>query len=138
MPPHKNQMKLNSSDLGPLLARVLLSFVFLYSGIGKLMAPDATIAYIAKAGIPLPAIAYAAALFVEVVIATAFLLGYKTKVTALALLAFTFVSALLFHSNFGDKSQLISFLKNLAICGGLLQVLISSPGTLLARQPIRQ
>lgn len=130
-------MNKKSMDTAALLARVLLSFVFLYSGIGKLMAPDATIAYIAKSGIPLPAVAYIAALFVEIVVATAFLLGYKTRVTALALLAFTFVSALLFHSNFADKSQLISFLKNLAICGGLLQVLISSPGAFRSRQAIQ-
>lgn len=120
-------MTKKSLDIGAVLARVLLSSVFLYSGIGKLLGPDATIAYIASAGVPLPAIAYASALFVELVVVSAFLVGYKTRITALVLLAFTFVSALLFHSDFADKSQLISLLKNLAICGGLLQVLLISP-----------
>ncbi len=131
-------MNKESPDIGALLARVLLSCVFLYSGIGKLLGPEATMAYIAQAGIPLPAMAYAAALFVEVVVAMAFLLGYQMRITAFVLLAFTFASALLFHADFGDKSQLISFLKNLAICGGLLQVLLSSPGALLSRQPLPQ
>lgn len=131
-------MNKESPNIGALLARVLLSFVFLYSGIGKLLGPEATLAYIAKAGLPLPVMAYAAALFVEVVVATAFLLGYQTRITASVLLVFTFVSALLFHADFGDKSQLISFLKNLAICGGLLQVLLSSPGVFRSRLPIQQ
>lgn len=131
-------MNKQSPDMGALLARALLSSVFLYSGIGKLLGPEATMAYIAKAGMPWPALAYAAALCVEVGVAAAFLLGYKTRLCAFVLLAFTFVTALLFHADFGDKSQLISFLKNLAICGGLLQVLINSPGALPARQPLAQ
>lgn len=131
-------MNKESPDIGALLARALLSAVFLYSGIGKLLGPEAAMAYIAKAGMPWPAMAYAAALCVEVVVAMAFLLGYKTRISAFVLLAFTLATALLFHADFGDKSQVISFLKNLAICGGLLQVLISSPGVLRSRQALAQ
>lgn len=131
-------MTKESPDIGALLARVMLSGVFLYSGIGKLLGPEATLAYIAKAGIPWPAMAYAAALCVEVLVATAFLLGYRTRISAFVLLVFTFASALLFHADFSDKSQLIHFLKNLAICGGLLQVLVSSPGAWRSRQPLAQ
>lgn len=127
-------MNQKSQDIGAVLVRLLLSFLFLYSGVGKLLAPEATQAYIANAGIPLPALSYAAALCVELGVALAFLLGYQTRITAFVLAVFTLASAFMFHAHFGDKMQLIQFLKNLAICGGLLQVFLSSPGTLLSRQ----
>ncbi len=58
------------ADFAPLLARVLLSLLFIYSGIGKLMGPEGTMAYIAKAGLPLPMLSYAMALVVELGVPT--------------------------------------------------------------------
>ena len=110
-----------------LAGRTLLSLLFLYAGIGKLMAPSATIAYIANAGFPFPTLAYAAALLVELGCATTLLLGYRTAVSAAVMAIFTLLAGLIFHSNFSEKMQLISFLKNIAICGGLLQVIASKP-----------
>lgn len=109
----------------PLLARVLLSLLFIYSGIGKVMGPDATMAYIAKAGLPLPMLSYAMALVVELGVATALLLGYRTREAAAVLAAFSIVSALMFHHQFADKGQLIHFLKNLAIAGGFVQLVLA-------------
>ena len=120
-------MNATFAPLASLLARAMLAFVFLYSGWGKLMAPEGTMAYIAKAGLPLPSVAYAGALLVELVVVSAFLLGYKTRWSAWILCGFTVVSALVFHHNFADKMQLLQFMKNLAIAGGFLQVALSVP-----------
>lgn len=119
---------LPGADFAPLLARVLLSLLFLYSGIGKLMGPEATMAYIAKAGLPLPVVSYALALVVELGVATALLLGYRTRESAAVMALFSVMSALMFHHQFGDKGQLIQFLKNLAIAGGFVQLMLGPVG----------
>ncbi|MGY2402697.1 DoxX family protein [Pseudomonas sp. SDO5271_S396] len=111
-----------------LLGRALLVALFLFSGIGKLLAPEATIAYIASKGAPLPTLAYGIALTVELGLATAFLLGYRVRPVALVLAAFSLLTALMFHNQFGDKGQLLNFLKNLAIAGGFLQVYVFGAG----------
>ena len=115
------------TSIASLLARVLLAFLFLYSGFGKLMSPDSSIAYIAKAGLPLPMLAYAGALFVELLVAAAFVLGFRTRWSAWLLFGFTLLTALMFHHNFADKMQWLQFMKNLAIAGGFLQFALSVP-----------
>ena len=111
-----------------LLARFLLSLLFLYSGIGKLMTPEATIAYIGKAGLPFPPAAYAVALVIELGFALALALGYRTAFVAIVMSIFTLMADLAFHASFAEKMQVISFLKDIAICGGLLQIIASGPG----------
>lgn len=107
---------------GPLAARVLLAPLFLLSGVSKLTASTATIGYIASVGLPFPEVAFAGAVAVEVIGGLLLLAGYKTRWVALALAVFTLVTAFLFHSALGDQNQLIHFLKNIAITGGLIQV----------------
>ncbi|MFJ4144440.1 DoxX family protein [Pseudomonas sp. NPDC089734] len=117
-------------DYCSFAGRVLLSLLFLYGGLGKIVAPAATMTYIANAGLPFPVLAYAGSLLVELGFASALLLGYRTKLVAAGMALFTLVTALVFHANFAEKMQLINFLKNIAICGGLLQVMAGSPGSL--------
>lgn len=119
---------LPGADFAPLLARVLLSLLFIYSGIGKLMGPEGTMAYIAKAGLPLPVVSYALALVVELGVATALLLGCRTRESAAVMALFSIMSALMFHHQFADKGQLIQFLKNLAIAGGFVQLMLGPVG----------
>jgi putative oxidoreductase len=113
-----------------LFGRVLLAALFLYSGIGKLMAPDATQAYIAASGMPFPMLGYLGALFVEVVLVTLLIVGFQTRLSAAAMAAFTLLTAFIFHSAFDDQGQLINFLKNVSIAGGLLQVAAFGGGAL--------
>jgi putative oxidoreductase len=112
------------------VGRVLLALIFILSGIGKIAAPEATQGYIASVGIPFPMLAYLAAIVAEVGGGALLLLGYKARLVSLLLAAFTVVAGLLFHSNFGDQNQMIHFLKNLAIAGGLLQVAAFGAGAL--------
>lgn len=106
----------------PATGRVLLGGLFLSSGLGKLAAPAATIGYIASAGLPAPELAYAGALAVEIGLASALIVGYRTQLVALLMAVFTLVTAFAFHFQPADQGQVIHFLKNLAITGGLLQV----------------
>ncbi|GAB3627676.1 LysR family transcriptional regulator [Pandoraea terrae] len=107
-----------------LIGRILLSAIFIISGLGKLAAPAATKGYIASVGMPLPDLAYLAAIVVEVGFGLAVLVGYRTRIVATVLALFALVTAFAFHMNFGDQNQMIHFLKNVAIAGGFLQVAV--------------
>lgn len=109
-------------SLAPAVARAMLASLFVVSGFGKLAAPAATKAYITSAGLPLPDLAYLVAVVVEVGLGLALLLGYRTRVVAALMAAFTLATAFAFHSDFADSVQMTNFLKNVAISGGLLLV----------------
>lgn len=101
-----------------LPARLLLSAIFILSGLGKLSAIEATQGYMEAFGVPgfllIPTVLF------EVGAGLAVALGIFTRLAAFALAGFSVVSALLFHAALGDQIQLIMFLKNLAMAGGLL------------------
>lgn len=115
-------------SLFPIAGRALLAAIFLYSGVGKIFDPAGTLAYIASAGLPAPPFAYAVALLVEIAGGLMLLTGYQARFAAAFLAAFAVSSALLFHRDFGDANQVIHFLKNVAIAGGLLQVFAFGAG----------
>ena len=104
------------------LGRVLLAALFLMSGLSKLGSAEATTAYIASAGLPLPGVAYVVTVIVEIGGGLLLLLGLQARLAAAVLAVFTVAAAVFFHNNFGDQNQMIHFIKNFAIAGGLLQV----------------
>ncbi|WP_230532883.1 DoxX family protein [Microvirga roseola] len=116
------------SAVAPAFGRVLIAAIFLLSGISKLTAPDMTIGYIQAVGLPLPVIAYGAAVFVEIVGGVALIVGFQTRLVALTLAGFTLITAVAFHANLGDQNQFFHFFKNIAMAGGLLQVLAFGAG----------
>ena len=120
----------NTNAAFALGGRFLLAILFILSGLSKLGAPAATQAYIASAGLPLPVLAYVGAVAVELGGGLMLLAGYRTRAAALALAVFTLVAALFFHNQLGDRNQFIHFMKNLAICGGLLQLYAFGAGGL--------
>ena len=112
----------------PFVGRALLTVIFLASVVGKLQSPAGTIGYIASAGLPFPEVAYALAVLIELVGGLALLVGYRTRIAAGALAIYTLVAAIGFHSNLADLNQFIHFFKNIAITGGLLQVVAFGAG----------
>jgi putative oxidoreductase len=112
----------------PLIGRVLLATIFVMSGLSKLAAPAATQGYIAAMGMPAPLLAYVGAIAVELGGGLLLLAGYRTKVVAAALAAFCVVTAFVFHHALADQNQMIHFLKNFAMAGGLLQLVAFGPG----------
>src|SRR5579864_531333 len=113
---------LRDSTYPAFIGRVLIAVPFLLSGFGKIAAPALTEGYIASVGLPMPLVAYAIAVVIEVGGSLLLLLGVKTRLTAVVLAVFTVATAFAFHTNFADQNQMIHFLKNVIIVGGLMQV----------------
>ncbi len=113
-----------------LIGRILIAILFLVGVSGKISAPAGTIGYIASSGMPLPTLAYAVAVFVELVLPILLVLGWRTRESAAILALFSIVAALFFHNQLGDMNQSIHFFKNLAIAGGLLQLAAFGGGAL--------
>ena len=128
MSTHVNNTVNNASSIAATAGRVLIATIFLLSGISKLSNPAGTIGYIASAGLPFPELAYVAAVSVEVVLATALLVGFQTRSVAAVIALFSLATAFGFHNNLADQNQFIHFFKNVAIAGGLLQVVAFGAG----------
>jgi putative oxidoreductase len=111
-----------SNDSVALAGRILIGVLFLMSGLSKIAAPAATQGYIASVGLPSPVAAYAVAVLVEVVGSLLLIFGVRVRAVAIGMAIFTFATAAVFHKNFADQNQMIHFMKNIAIVGGLLQV----------------
>ncbi|WNC93910.1 DoxX family protein [Paraburkholderia sp. FT54] len=106
----------------PLLGRILIGAPFVMSGLGKLGAHAATVGYIAAMGLPAPSLAFIVAVLTELGGGLLLLSGYRARVVSLAMAVFCVVTALFFHHNFADQNQMIHFLKNVMMAGGLLQI----------------
>jgi putative oxidoreductase len=117
-----------AQDAIALAGRALISAIFVMSGLGKVTQPAATIAYMTAVGLPLAPLGLAAAALVELGGGIALIFGYRTRFVAAALAVFAIVTALIFHSALSDQSQFIHFFKNVAVAGGLLQVVAFGGG----------
>ena len=100
------------------------------SGAAKLTDPAGIVAYIGAAGLPLAPIAFAGAVALELGGGIALILGYRTRIVAAALALFSLLAAAAFHSALADQNQMIHFMKNIAMAGGLLQVVAFGAGRL--------
>lgn len=108
-----------------LLGRLLMAALFLPAGLSKLGGFQGTVGYIASVGLPLPTVAAALALVLEIVGGIALILGAGTRMAALALAVFTLVASLFFHAYWSMPAaqqavQQLLFFKNIAVVGGLL------------------
>lgn len=118
------------SPFTPLIGRVLIAAIFVLSGLGKLSDPAGTIGYIEAAGLPLPKLAYGFAVAIEILGGLALVIGYRTRLVAALLAGFSVIAALGFHSQLSDQNQFIHLFKNVAMAGGLLQVVAFGAGSL--------
>ena len=116
------------------VGRVLLGLPFAMSGLSKLAAYGSTTAAIAAAGLPFPPLAFVVAVAVELGGGLLLVLGYRVRPVALALAVFSLVTAASFHSQFADQNQMIHFLKDVMIAGGLLQIVAFGPGAISIEQ----
>jgi len=104
-----------------LIGRVFLSALFLIEGIGKLSMQEDVMMYMENYGIP--GILFIPAVILEILFPLLLIVGYKTKLAAFVMALFTLTVAIIFHTDFSDGMQLISFLKNLAIAGGFMIII---------------
>ena len=106
----------------PVIGRVLIGLPVAMSGLGKLAAFGPTTSMIAAAGLPVPPIAYIVAVALELGGGLLLIAGYQVRYVALALAVFCVAAGVSFHNNFADQNQMIHFLKNVMMAGGLLQI----------------
>jgi len=109
-----------------LIGRILISSVFLISGFNKINQYDGTIEWMESFGVP--GILIIPAILLEIIGSLMIIIGYKTRVIATLFSIFCITLAIIFHNDFSDQMQLVSFLKNLALAGGFLFLVVSGPG----------
>lgn len=114
----------------PLLGRILIGAPFVMSGLGKVATYGATVGYIAAMGLPVPPLAFVIAVLTELGGGLLLLSGYRARTVSLAMAVFCVVTAMVFHHNFADQNQMIHFLKNVMMAGGLLQITYFGAGAL--------
>ena len=109
------------------IGRVLLALLFIPAGVGKISGFAGTVGYIASKGVPLPELAAAAAIGVELGLGLLLLVGWQTRWAALGIAIFTVVITFIFHNFWALPAEQViqqqqAFFKNIAVVGGLLTV----------------
>jgi len=121
-----NKIILMIEILSAPLGRLLISFMFLMSGLNKAGNYSNTSGWMESMGVSssiLPLV-----ILLEIIGALAIIVGWKTKIVAFLLAGFCFVSALIFHSDFSNQVEMIMFMKNIAIAGGFLFLVANGAG----------
>ena len=118
---------------GRLIGRILIAFIFVFSGFGKITGFDGTVGYIASKGLPLPQLAAIASIIVELGGGILLVIGWKARWAAAAMLVFTGMAALFFHNFWAvpadqAQNQMIHFMKNISMMGGLLYAVAYGSG----------
>ena len=108
------------------IGRLLLSALFLIEGFGKISNQENVIKYMEDYGVPERL--FVPATVLEILFPLLLIVGYKTKWAASVMALFTFTVAIIFHTDFSEGMQMIFFLKDLAIAGGFMIVLVYGPG----------
>ena len=125
----------NLNRFAPLTGRILIALIFLVSGYGKIGGFDNIVNYIASKGLPMPQLFGAGAILVELGGGILLIVGWKARWAAAAMLIFTVAAAILFHNFWAvppaqAQNQMIHFMKNISMMGGLIFVVIHGAGAL--------
>lgn len=127
---------MNALDrFGPLVGRTLIALIFVLSGFSKIAGFEGTVGYIAGKGLPLPQLAAIGAIVVELGGGLSLIVGWKARWAAAAMLVFTAMAAFVFHNFWAvppdqTQNQMIHFMKNISMMGGLLFVVMHGSGAL--------
>ena len=106
-----------------LVGRVFISLVFLLSGINKIGNYEGSIGWMESFG--MPGIFLIPAIILEIVAPILIIIGFKVKIAAALLSVFCIATALIFHTDFSNQMQFVSFMKNIALAGGFLFLVIN-------------
>ena len=106
-----------------LLSRILISLIFLISAYNKIMNLDGSINWMESFGVP--GLLIYPAIIVEIILPVLIIIGYQARVAAGLLALFCLSTAFIFHFDFSNQTQLISFLKNIGLAGGFLFIVVN-------------
>ena len=106
--------------------RLLLSALFLIEGFGKIPIQEDVVMYMEDYGVP--GMLFLTATILEIVFPILLIVGYKTRWAASVMALFTFVVAVIFHTDFSEGMQMMLFLKDIAIAGGFMIIIAYGPG----------
>lgn len=109
-----------------LAARLLLAFIFIHEGVFLILNFDGAASATSKMGVP--NVVFVATIVLQLFAGMAIALGIFTRVGAIALAIFCFLTAFMFHTHFGVRDELLHFEKDLAIAGGLLVLALHGVG----------
>ena len=107
------------------VGRVLLSALFLIEGLGKISMREDVVMYMEDYGVP--GMLFVPATILEILFPLFLIVGYKTKWAASIMALFTFVVAIIFHTDFSEGMQMVFFLKDIAIAGGFMIIVAYGP-----------
>jgi len=106
------------TNLIDLIGRIFISALFLISAFNKIFNLNGSMSWMEGFGVPgfliFPAIA------IEIILPILVIVGFKARIAAGVLATFCLIAAFLFHFDFSNQSQFISFLKNIGLAGGFL------------------
>ena len=105
--------------------RIFISTLFIVEAIRKILFKEETIFYMEDYGVP--EIFFYPSLIFELVFPILLIIGYQTRISAVAIFIFTIVVTVIFHNDFESQTQFMALLKNLSIAGGLLIIASNEP-----------
>ena len=105
--------------------RIFISTLFIVEAIRKILFKEETIFYMEEYGVP--EILFYPSLIFELVFPILLIIGYQTRISAVAIFIFTIVVTVIFHNYFESQTQFMALLKNLSIAGGLLIIASNEP-----------
>jgi len=106
-----------------LIGRIFISLVFLLSGFNKIGNYEGTVDWMVSFG--MPGIFLIPAIILEVGAPILIIIGYKVKISAALLSLFCIATAVIFHNDFSNQMQFVSFMKNIALAGGFLFLVVN-------------
>ena len=111
------------TNIFDLIGRAFISLVFLLSGFNKIGSYEGTVNWMESFDIP--GIFLIPAIILEIAAPILIMVGYKVKITAALLSLFCITTAIIFHNDFSNQMQFISFMKNIGLAGGFLFLVIN-------------
>ena len=106
-----------------LLGRILISAVFFLSGVNKIQQYEDTTEWMES--FDLPSLLLTPAIILEIVLPILIIIGYKVRISAALMTLFCFATAIIFHNDFSNQMQFISFFKNIGLAGGFLFLVVN-------------
>ena len=106
-----------------LVGRIFISSIFLLSGINKIQNYEGSYGWMESLGVP--GILLIPAIVLEVLAPILIIVGYQVKISAALLSLFCVATAIIFHTDFSNQMQFVSFFKNIGLAGGFLFLVIN-------------